>query len=278
MHSNESIVYPTEVIRCLTGKHLALIGFTRQDAGLFFEALAPFQVLTYGFFYNEAGPGSTKLQPFDLLVIRLPERVEELEWLTGQGMAQNTKPLLFVGSSTLLLQQVSANQAKPYDFLSYPGPPEEIVLRIYHLLSATSQPGAANPNQPADRKVRVLIADDDPTIVTVVKAVLVKQGMECIVAQNGGVAVTLVKAHHPQAVILDIHMPFLDGFEVLHAIKKEPLTSSIPVIMLTSLKHESDIIRGFGLGADDYVVKPFRPLELAARLTRLIQRPSSTSF
>ncbi len=272
MHSNESIVYPTEVINCLTGKRLALIGFNRQDAGRVFEALAPFQVFTYGFFYDEAGPDSAKLQSFDLLVIRLPDKIEEFEWLTDQGVAQNTKPLLFVGSSALLLQQVSASQTKSYDFLSYPGPPEEVVLRIYHLLSATSQPRTANPNQPVQGKARVLIADDDPTIVTVVKAVLVKQGMDCIVAQNGGVAVTLVKAHHPHAVILDINMPFLDGFEVLHAIKKEPLTSSIPVIMLTSLKHESDIIRGFGLGADDYVVKPFRPLELAARLTRLLQR------
>lgn len=67
-------------------------------------------------------------------------------------------------------------------------------------------------------------------------------------------------------------MLFLDGFEVLHAIKQSPQTRATIVSLLTSLKFESDIVRGFGLGAADYIVKPFRPLELAARLNRLLQR------
>jgi two-component system phosphate regulon response regulator PhoB len=278
MHTNESIVYPPEIIHCLNEKRLALIGFNREDAGRLLEALAPFQVLIRGFAYHEVSPGSDKLRPFHLLIIQLPSKVESFEWLTHAGAEQNNKPLLFIGPSELLVQQAPANQFQLYDFLAFPWPPEEVVLRIYHILSTVPQPKPTTSSQPAAGKTRVLIADDDPTIVTVVKAVLVKHGMECLVAQNGGVAVTLVKAHHPDAVILDINMPFLDGFEVLHAIKKDPQTRHIPVIMLTSLKQESDIVRGFGLGADDYVVKPFRPLELAARLNRLLQRSAPPSF
>jgi two-component system alkaline phosphatase synthesis response regulator PhoP len=71
----------------------------------------------------------------------------------------------------------------------------------------------------------------------------------------------------PHAAVLDVNMPGMDGFEILSAIRKDGLP--VRVVMLTARQHESDVLRGFNLGADDYVVKPFNPLELAARLKRL---------
>ena len=275
MGDSESVVYPAEIIDCLQGKRLALIGFDRGDTARLLEALAAFRVFTHSFAYHEVRLGSPALRPFDLLVIHIPSRIEEFGSLTQESAAQNTKPLLFIGPFELLLQEISATHFKLYDFLSFPWPPEEVVLRIYHVLSATPQPAKTSLVPTASGKAQVLIADDDPIIVTTVKAALVKYGMDCLIAQNGGVAVTLVRAHHPDAVILDINMPFLDGFEVLHTIKKDPQTRGIPVLMLTSLKQENDVIRCFGLGADDYVTKPFRPLELAARVKRLLQRAAT---
>jgi CheY-like chemotaxis protein len=273
MGDSESVVYSAEIIQCLSGKRMALIGFDRGDTSRLLEALAAFEVFIHTFDYNEVRLGSPSLRPYDMLVIQIPGKVEDFGWLTHADAAQNTKPLLFIGPFELLLQEVPANHFKLYDFLSLPWPPEEVVLRIYHVLAAAQQQVKAIPRQPVvSEKAQVLVADDDPTIVTLLKATLVKHGMECLVAQNGGVAVTLVKAHRPDAVILDINMPFLDGFEVLHSIKNDPQTRDIPVLMLTSQRQESDVVRSFGLGADDYVTKPFRPMELAARIKRLLHR------
>jgi DNA-binding response OmpR family regulator len=72
----------------------------------------------------------------------------------------------------------------------------------------------------------------------------------------------------PQAAVLDVNMPGMDGFEVLAAIRQADLP--LKVIMLTARQHERDVLRGFELGADDYVVKPFNPMELAARLKRFL--------
>jgi DNA-binding response OmpR family regulator len=67
-------------------------------------------------------------------------------------------------------------------------------------------------------------------------------------------------------------MPYIDGFEVLSTLRNDPETAEVPIVMLTSVQQESDIVRGFGLGADDYVVKPFNPMELLARIRRLVRR------
>jgi len=75
---------------------------------------------------------------------------------------------------------------------------------------------------------------------------------------------------HPQAAVLDVNMPGMDGYEVLAAIRQEQ--HQIRVLMLTARQQENDILRGFTLGADDYVIKPFSPIELTARLKRLLGR------
>jgi len=69
-----------------------------------------------------------------------------------------------------------------------------------------------------------------------------------------------------------VNMPYIDGFEVLSTLRNDPETAHIPIMMLTSVQQESDIVRGFGLGADDYVVKPFNPMELLARIKRLLRK------
>jgi two-component system, OmpR family, alkaline phosphatase synthesis response regulator PhoP len=98
--------------------------------------------------------------------------------------------------------------------------------------------------------------------------------MTCHVAPNGKSALDLAHALNPNVIVLDVNMPFLDGFQVLTALRGEPRTEAIPVIMLTSMQQEADVVRAFALGADDYVVKPFNPMELLARIRRLARKPS----
>ena len=96
--------------------------------------------------------------------------------------------------------------------------------------------------------------------------------MTCHVATNGRQALESAKALKPSAIVLDVNMPYIDGFEVLSTLRNDPETANIPVMMLTSVQQEADIVRGFGLGADDYVVKPFNPMELLARIKRLVRK------
>lgn len=94
--------------------------------------------------------------------------------------------------------------------------------------------------------------------------------MDCQGAANGPQALEQIRASAPQAAVLDVNMPGMDGYQVLAAIRAEKLP--VRVVLLTARQQETDIIRGFTLGADDYIVKPFNPLELAARLKRLLRK------
>jgi len=118
--------------------------------------------------------------------------------------------------------------------------------------------------------IRVLVADDDPTVLALVRTALENFGMECHVAVDGPKALEAARRWRPQAAVLDVNMPGMDGYEVLAALRAENLP--VRVMLLTARQREGDIIRGFTLGADDYVVKPFSPMELVARLKRMIQR------
>jgi DNA-binding response OmpR family regulator len=114
----------------------------------------------------------------------------------------------------------------------------------------------------------VLIADDDPTVLALVGASLKNFGMDCQTASDGRSAVDAIRRERPHAAILDVNMPGMDGYQVLAAIRSEKLP--VRVLLLTARQQEQDILRGFTLGADDYLVKPFNPMELVARLKRLL--------
>jgi two-component system response regulator ResD len=114
------------------------------------------------------------------------------------------------------------------------------------------------------------VADDDPIVLALVRTTLQNFGMSCHVAGSGPEALEKIRELHPQAAVLDVNMPGMDGYEVLAAIRKEQ--HPMRVLMLTARQQENDILRGFTLGADDYVIKPFSPIELSARLKRLLGR------
>ncbi len=116
----------------------------------------------------------------------------------------------------------------------------------------------------------VLVAEDNRDSRELVSDILISLGYTPVLAENGRVALELIQAQAPDLVILDINMPEVDGFEVCAAIKRNPATAKIPVIMLTAHADVESRVTGLGLGADDYLPKPFHPRELIARIeTRL---------
>jgi DNA-binding response OmpR family regulator len=115
----------------------------------------------------------------------------------------------------------------------------------------------------------VLLCDDDPLLVDLVQYRLAARGWEVSVARDGGEAMERLADGAPDAIVLDAMMPVVDGYEVLRRLRESPATATTPVIMLTARKQETDVLRALDLGASDYMVKPFIPEELVARLARL---------
>jgi len=123
----------------------------------------------------------------------------------------------------------------------------------------------------------VLVADDHPQIANILVVYLKKEGHTPIVATDGEEALQLFARHQPDVVLLDVMMPKLDGFAVCREIRK---TATVPVIMVTGRGEDFERIMGLDIGADDYIVKPFSPGEVMARvravLRRLVREPADT--
>jgi class 3 adenylate cyclase len=118
--------------------------------------------------------------------------------------------------------------------------------------------------------VKVLVADDNPNSRQLVRDILESVGYDSILAVDGPGALKLVQEQRPDLIILDVNMPGMSGFEVCSILKSDPEYSNIPILMLTALADVENRVTGLGLGADDYLTKPFSPRELTARIdTRL---------
>jgi DNA-binding response OmpR family regulator len=121
----------------------------------------------------------------------------------------------------------------------------------------------------------VLVVDDDPDVCDLVTYKLEQSGFEVRRASDGDAALREVARQVPDLVLLDIMMPGISGLEVLERWRSDVATAAIPVVMLTAKAQENDVERGFQLGADDYVVKPFSPRELVRRVTAVLSRRQS---
>lgn len=115
----------------------------------------------------------------------------------------------------------------------------------------------------------ILIVEDDKKTASLVALYLEREGFRTVVAHDGRQALELARLHRPMFVILDLMLPLLDGWEVCKQLRK---TSDIPILMLSAREEEVDRVSGLTLGADDYVVKPFSPLELVARVKAILRR------
>jgi DNA-binding response OmpR family regulator len=119
---------------------------------------------------------------------------------------------------------------------------------------------------------RILVADDDPDIRGLVAFRLQRAGYETIQASSGDEALRLVHESPPALCILDVMMPKVDGFEVLRELRGDPSTQGMPVLMLTASVQDKDVARGFEVGADDYLSKPFSNAQLLERVSHLLNR------
>ncbi|MCL2388992.1 MAG: response regulator transcription factor [Elusimicrobia bacterium] len=123
-------------------------------------------------------------------------------------------------------------------------------------------------------KQKIVVVDDDSAIRSLVKDVLEKEGYFAVACKDTDEGYGKIVKSKPDLAILDVKMPQVGGIELCRLLRQTPETKNIPIIMLTVESSETDKIIGFGVGADDYITKPFVPSELAARVKALIRRAS----
>jgi DNA-binding response OmpR family regulator len=119
---------------------------------------------------------------------------------------------------------------------------------------------------------KVLVIDDEKDIVALLRYHLEKAGYQCLEGMDGPTALRLIRDHHPDLLILDLMLPGMDGLEVCRQLRQDVSTARLPILMLTAKAEEVDRVVGLEVGADDYVVKPFSPRELIARIRAILRR------
>ena len=122
-------------------------------------------------------------------------------------------------------------------------------------------------------KLTVLVIDDDPVILELLRVNFEIEGFDVICATDGEDGFKKAQAHQPDVVISDIMMPRRDGLQLLTDLKGHPATEDLPVILLSAKAQKNEVQQGIDLGADDYITKPFDPLELIDRLNAVMTRP-----
>jgi DNA-binding response OmpR family regulator len=118
----------------------------------------------------------------------------------------------------------------------------------------------------------VLVVEDDPVILRLLEVNFELEGFGVVLAHDGAEGIEMARSHRPDVIISDIMMPRTSGLELLTTLKGDPATKEIPIILLSAKAQTSDLKTGMDAGADDYVTKPFEPLDLVERVNALLAR------
>ncbi|MBA4684316.1 MAG: response regulator [Planctomycetes bacterium] len=121
-------------------------------------------------------------------------------------------------------------------------------------------------------KSKIIVVEDESDILDVIEYNLSREGYKVLGFRNGEQGLEAIREEDPQLVLLDLMLPGIDGIEICKKVKEDPVTRDIPVVMITAKSEESDVVLGLGVGADDYVSKPFSPKELVARVKAVLRR------
>jgi CheY-like chemotaxis protein len=196
-----------------------------------------------------------------------------LAWLAGLEnydtvLESFTVPVIAAMTPESLVGYLPWMRQSAAGFFLFPCTEEEVLARAAMAFHRRRTRPVRSPGE----KLRVLLADDDPGTTALLQAAIESDRMTCRCAANGLEALEIARKWLPDVAVLDVKMPGLDGYQVLASLRRE--TRRIPVLLLTGCDQESEIMKGFRLGAADYVVKPFDPMEVRERIKRIVAEPA----
>jgi len=122
---------------------------------------------------------------------------------------------------------------------------------------------------------KILVIEDDPSTLRLIKYTLQQEGYQVLIAPNGLEGLRKAKNEEPDLIILDVLLPGIDGFEICHRLRAEPQTARLPILMLSVKAREIDKATGFKVGADDYITKPADPSEIVSRVESLLAKKTA---
>jgi two-component system phosphate regulon response regulator PhoB len=122
------------------------------------------------------------------------------------------------------------------------------------------------------KRQKILVVEDEPDLLEVLEYNLTREGFRVLTARDGEAGLKQARAELPDALILDLMLPGMDGLEICRRLRADDVTRVLPIVMVTAKGEEADVVVGLGIGADDYVAKPFSPRELIARLRAVLRR------
>jgi DNA-binding response OmpR family regulator len=247
-------------------KRIAVIGFDAPEAKTIVEGLRVVGLNTRALDMSEVLPGLNPLLPFDACVVNAnrsgaPANMPQTMILIGR------KPHVMICDAAAPNQSAFQEHDAIRDFVMRPINFDELLIRIAKVARNSQSQFPA----PSARR-RALVVDDEEAVSILLSAILEQAGFACQVARNAQQMLELTGKTDFDIVLLDIMMPGTDGFGLLSDLRVSPKTSELPIILVSGKVGEEDILRGFKLGADDYVTKPFNSRELVARVERAVSR------
>jgi DNA-binding response OmpR family regulator len=247
--------------RVLRGKNIALIGLSDEAADLMCGALEEVGARARLFDANQS-PTDEAVSRCHVAVVHALAQNQNCHWLAGDVSALPPLPTFYFGSPDDLLALNPGVQGRADGFVVEGCLEEEVLMRLR--LAIAQPPSPANRGIAAGTR-ELVIAYADASSLPPIEAWLKEHALPFRVAANGPEAILLLHNVQPSAAIIDLSM---DGFEVLAAIRAAALP--VRALFIASQSQEEEILRGFSLGAEDYLVQPFSPMELIARAKRLL--------
>ena len=258
-------------MRTIAGKRFALMGFGAEEAASIISALAAAR--GFGHVIGDAPniPGLNSLSPFDACVVNASAAAVGENPSPVKLIGRGHKPAIIIGSFEDLVAHLGIVSGLHRDFIVRPCVPEELLLRACRILKFVESTATLIQTSSRNGTRRVVLADDDATTIVMISTILKHFKFECEVAHDGAEALDIALEKRPDLVLLDVAMPKMDGFEALTALRGNEATRATPVILVSAHHDEAEVVKGFALGASDYITKPFNSGELVARISRVLR-------
>jgi len=262
-----------QMIRSLAGKRFGLMGFGAPEGDSIIAALGTARGIGHVIGAEPLIPGLNSFAPFDACFINASatgtgERPAPIELIV-----RSRKPAVIVGSFDDLVTGFAACFDFNREFILRPYTPEELLLRAHRVVRFVETAEVAKQTSAPNGSRLVVLADDDATTLVMLSTILKHFNFKCDIAHDGKQAVDIARRKRPALVLLDVSMPHMDGFEALTALRGDLATRHMPVVLVSAHRDEAEVVKGFSLGADDYVTKPFNSGELIARIGRVLREP-----